>query len=60
MREIKFGEGRIYTLSHADMVLLAEDEDEMRSMISRLKERKNLTLNTDKTKILRFRRLEGN
>lgn len=32
----KLGENKIYTLGYADMVLLAENEKEMRSMIERL------------------------
>lgn len=41
------------------MVLLAENEEEMKSMIERLErylDRKSLELNTEKTKILKFRR----
>lgn len=60
---IKLGEGRMYTLLYADdMVLLAEDEDEMRSMIWRLErylERKDLELNVEKINIVRFRRRGG-
>lgn len=42
--------------------LLAENEDEMRSMIERLEgylERKKMELNTGKTKIMRFRKGGG-
>lgn len=50
----------MYTLAYADdIVLLAEDEEGMRSMIERLErymERKRLEVNTEKTKIMRFRR----
>lgn len=60
---IKLGERRMYTLSYADdMVLLVEDEDEMRSMIKRLEsylERQGLLLNAEKTKIFRCRRGGG-
>lgn len=53
----------MYTLLYADdMVLLAENENEIRSMIERLEEylrKKNLELNTEKTKILRFRKGGG-
>lgn len=45
-----------------DMVLLAESEDEMRSMVGRLEEyldRKKVELNPEKTKIVRFRRGGG-
>lgn len=49
----------MYTLAYADdIVLIAEDEEEMRSMIERLEgymERKRLEVNTEKTKIIRFR-----
>lgn len=40
-------------------VLLAENEDEMRSVIERSEKylgKKNLELNTEKTKIMRFRK----
>lgn len=61
--EIKLGKRKIYTLAYAnDIVLLAKEEDEMRSMISRLEEymdRKGLELNANKTKIMRFRRKGG-
>lgn len=58
---LKLGEKRIYTLAAYadDIVLLAEEEDEMRSMIVRLEdflERKELELNVEKTKIMRFRK----
>lgn len=60
MGEVRLGEGRVYTLAYEDdMVLIAEEEDEMRSMIERLEdcvERKKLELNVNKTKILRFRK----
>lgn len=59
---VKLGDGKVYMLLYADdMVLIAENEDEMRSM-ERLKKylkRKNLKLNTDKTKIMRFRKGGG-
>lgn len=45
-----------------DIVLLAEEEDEMRSMMGRLEGylgRKGLELNTRKTKIMRFRKEGG-
>ncbi|XP_071577986.1 uncharacterized protein [Temnothorax nylanderi] len=44
------------------MVLLAEGEDEMRSMMERLErylDKKRLELNAEKTKIMRFRRGGG-
>lgn len=58
---VKVGEKRC-TLDYADdMVLLAEGEDELRSMIARFEylDDKRLELNTEKTKILRFRRRGG-
>jgi len=49
----------VYTLLYADdMVLLAEEEGEMRSMLERLErylDRKGLELNAEKSKVLRFR-----
>lgn len=42
-----------------DIVMIAENEEEMRSMIEKLEgylDRKKLELNTDKTKILSFRK----
>lgn len=57
------GEERIYSLVYADdVVLLAEGEDEMRSLIGRLEqymEGKALELNVGKTKVMRFKRGEG-
>lgn len=57
------GKRRVYTLSYADdMILLAENEEEMRSMMERLEgflDRKRLELNTGKTKIVRFRKGGG-
>lgn len=54
---------RIYSLSYADdMVLLAEDEVGMKSMIARLEDYldgKRLELNERKTKIIRFRKGGG-
>jgi len=64
MRGIGLGKGRVYTLAYADMVLMAEGEDEMRSMMERLEkylEKKKVELNPDKTncKIVRFRKEGG-
>jgi len=60
---IRLGNEKIYTLAYADdIVVLAEEEDEMRSMISRLEEyvdKKSLVVNVSKTKIVRFRRGGG-
>lgn len=59
----KVGEERIYLMAYADdITLLAEGEDEMRSLIGRLEEymeRKGLELNVGKTKVMRFRRGGG-
>lgn len=61
--EVKIGEDKIYTLAYAaDMVLLAENEEEMRSIIEMLEgylERKGLELNREQTKIMRFRKGDG-
>lgn len=60
---VRLGEVRVYTLSYVDdMVLLAEGEDEMRSMMERLEVylgKKNLALNTKKTEVMRFKRGAG-
>lgn len=60
---IKIREERTYSLAYADdMVLVAEGEDEMRSVIERLEiylDKKKLDLNVDKTKIMRFRKRGG-
>jgi len=45
-----------------DIVLLAEEEEEMRNMLERLEgylERKGLELNAGKTKVMRFREGKG-
>jgi len=63
MGRIKIRKGRVYTLAYADdIMLLAEDEEGMRSMITRLEgyiEKKRLELNVNKTKIMRFRKGGG-
>lgn len=55
---MKLGEEREYTVAYADdIVLMAEREDEMRSMLERLEgylDKKRLKLNLEKTKIMRF------
>lgn len=60
---IKIGGRKMYTLAYADdMVLMAEEEEKMRSMIGRLEgylDRKKLELNVSKTKIMRFRKGEA-
>lgn len=57
------GKERIYTLSYADdIVLMAKNEEEMKSMIERLEiylRNKELELNVKKTKILRCRKGGG-
>jgi len=54
---------KIYSLAYTDdLVLLAEKEEEIRSMIERLErylDRKKLELNVEKTKIMRCRRGGG-
>lgn len=56
----KIGGDRLYTLAYADdIVVLAEEEGQMRSMMRRLwcyLRGKNLEVNNAKTKIMRFRR----
>lgn len=58
----KIGGGKVYTLAYADdLVLLVENEDEMRSAMESLKgylRRKGVELNPRKSKILRFRKRE--
>lgn len=57
------GDGRVYTLAYADdMVLMADNEDKMRSMIDRFQrylQKKKLELNAEKSKIMRFRKRGG-
>lgn len=58
---VRIGEKRIYTLAH-DLVMMAEREDEMRSVMERLErylDGKGLEVNTKKTKIMRFRKRRG-
>ncbi|XP_067217103.1 LINE-1 retrotransposable element ORF2 protein [Linepithema humile] len=60
---VKLRGRKIYSLAYADdMVLIAEEEEEMKGMMERLErylDRKNLELNTEKTKIMRFRKGGG-
>lgn len=60
---IRLGEQKIYSLVYADdVVLLAENEEGMKAMMSTLKgyvERKGLELNEEKSKIMRFRKGGG-
>ncbi|XP_039303441.1 uncharacterized protein LOC120357339 [Solenopsis invicta] len=57
---VKLGEEKVYSLSYADdTVLLAEEEDDMRSILVRLErylDGKGLELNVSKTRIMRFRK----
>lgn len=59
----RIGEERVYSLLYADdMVLIAEKEEEMKSMLERLEgyiDRKGLEINVEKTKIVRFNRRRG-
>ncbi|KAL6421076.1 hypothetical protein ACFW04_013600 [Cataglyphis niger] len=61
--EVKLGGMKVYTLVYADdVVLIAEEEDGMRSMIGKLEsylEKKGLELNVGKSKILRFKKGRG-
>lgn len=60
---VRLGDGEIYTPAYADgLVLIAEKEDKMRSMIDRLErylERKKLEMNAEKSKVMRFRKERG-
>lgn len=60
---VKLGRERVYTLAYADdVVLLAEEEAEMKSIIGRFEEylgEKRLELNAEKTKMMRFRKGKG-
>lgn len=55
---IKLGRKKVYTLAYADnVVVMAENEDEMRSVMERLEgylKRKGVELNSEESKILRF------
>lgn len=63
MGGIKLEERKMSTLAYAnDMMLIAEGENEMGSIIERLEvylDRKRLELNLNKTKIMRFRKRGG-
>lgn len=59
--EIGGGES-VFPGVRSDIVLLTEDEGSMRSLLERLEnylDRKGLQLNTEKTKVVRFRREGG-
>ncbi|KAL6416732.1 hypothetical protein ACFW04_013190 [Cataglyphis niger] len=62
-RGVRLGGIKVYTLAYADdVVLIAEEEEGMRSMIGKLEgylEKKELELNVGKSKILRFRKEGG-
>lgn len=53
---------RVYSLSYADDMVFAEEEDEMKSMLERLEnnlDEKGLKLNINKAKMIRCRREGG-
>jgi len=60
---IKIGEERVFSLLYADdMVLMVEEKEGMRSVIERLEdylEGKKLEANVRKTKVMKFRKGEG-
>lgn len=60
---VRLGGGEIFTLMYADdVVLMAEEEQDMRAIIGRLEDYldgKGLVLNTEKTKIMRCRKGGG-
>lgn len=61
--DLRLRDGKVYTLMYADdMVVLAEEDQGIRALISRLErylDKKGLKLNVEKTKIMRFRKGEG-
>lgn len=63
MGGMKLEEGKVFTLSYVDdIVIIAEEKQDMRAMMNRLErylERKGLELNEEKTKVMRFRKEEG-
>jgi len=63
MGGVKLGEGKVFTLTYADdIVMIAEEEQDMRAMMNRLErylERKGMKLNEEKTKVMRFRKGGG-
>lgn len=60
---VKIKGSRVYSLAYTDdVVLVAEEEEKMRSMLERLEiylENKGLVLNVKKTKVMRFRKGGG-
>jgi len=61
--EVRLGGEKVYSLAHADdVVLLAEDEEGMRAMMARLERymrKKGLTVNVEKSKVMRFGKGDG-
>jgi len=50
MGGVKLGEGKVFTLTYADDVMIAEEEQDMRAMMNRLErylERKGMELNEE-------------
>lgn len=61
-RRVRLGVGRVYTMAYVDDVVMLVENEEMKSVIERLKQyldRKKLETNTEKTKITRFRKGSG-
>lgn len=61
-RRVRLGVGRVYTMAYVDDVVMLVENEEMKSVIKRLKQyldRKKLETNTEKTKITRFRKGSG-
>jgi len=60
---VRLGAERVYSLAYADdVVLLAEDQESMKSIMERMEiylDKKNLELNVGKTKVVRFREGKG-
>jgi len=60
---VRVGRRRIYVLAYADdVVLLAEEEEEIRGMMRGMEKyiaEKGLEVNVMKSKVIRFRRREG-
>lgn len=61
--EIRLGGRKLKVLGYADnLVILAEQEKAMRWLLRKLErylEKKGLILNTEKTKVIRFKKREG-
>jgi len=57
--EVWIGKNRIWTLTYADLILLAKNEESMKETMKRLERylrNKNLQLNAEKLKMLCFRK----